>query len=72
MGASQIPLVAGVISFAGANIDDNIMAIGGISLIIMVAYIFGPFESQDLLSLTMMAISAIAALAGYEIGKRQV
>lgn len=67
----ELPIIAGAISWAGVNIDDNIAAIGGITILLIVAMIFQPFESGDMFALTMSGIAGISALAGYEIGKRK-
>lgn len=67
---TEIPIIAGAISYAGANITDNITAIIGITLILIVSMIFQPFDQANSFALMMCGISAIAALAGYEVGKR--
>lgn len=65
------PVIAAAISYAGANIDDNIMAIVGITAVLVVAMIFKPFDQASMFALTMSGISGVAALAGYEMGKRK-
>lgn len=70
MSPESLPVIGGVITFAGANITDNITAIIGIAVILVVAMIFRPFEEASMFALVMSGISGIAALAGYEIGKR--
>lgn len=67
----RIPFVTGMISFAGAQLDDNVIAIAGITIVLCVAMIFQPFEQESMFALTMSGISGVAALAGYEIGKRK-
>lgn len=62
--------IGGLITYAGANLTDNIAAIVGIAVILVVAMIFQPFEAASMFALVMSGISGIAALAGYEIGKR--
>lgn len=68
---TDIPLVAGLISYAGAQMDDNVIAIAGITAVLCVAMVFRPFDQESMFALTMSGISGVAALAGYEIGKRK-
>jgi hypothetical protein len=67
----SIPLIGAAISYAGAQVDDNIIAIVGISAVLCVAMIAKPFDEASMFALTMSGISGVAALAGYEIGKRK-
>lgn len=67
----KIPLIAGAVTWAGANIEDNVVAIAGITLLLIAAFIFKPFDNANMFALTMSGISGMAALAGYEIGKRK-
>lgn len=67
---ADIPIIEGAITYAGANITDNITAIAGITLILIVSMIFKPFDQANSFAMMMCGISAIAALAGYEVGKR--
>lgn len=68
----RIPLIAGAITWAGTNIEDNVVAIAGITLLLVAAFILKPFDSANMFALTMSGIAGISALAGYEIGKRQM
>lgn len=67
----KVPLMLGAIAWAGHQIDDNVIAIAGITCLLVAAFIVKPFESGDLFALTISGISGISALAGYEIGKRK-
>lgn len=66
----SVPVIGGIITFAGAQMTDNIVAIIGISVVLVVAMIAKPFDQASNFALVMSGISGIAALAGYELGKR--
>lgn len=66
----DLPIITGAVTYASAKVTDNIVAIIGISLILIAAMGIGVFDSSDMFALTMSAITAISALAGYEVGKR--
>lgn len=67
----KIPFLAGAITWAGTNIEDNVIAIAGITLILIAGFICKPFDDANMFALTMSGISGMSALAGYEIGKRK-
>lgn len=71
MSLESVPIVGAAISYAGAQVDDNIIAIAGISAVLCVAMVTRPFDEASMFALTMSGISGVAALAGYEIGKRK-
>lgn len=68
----KIPVfMAGAITWAGTNIEDNVVAIAGITVLLVAAFICKPFDEPNMFAMTMAGISGMSALAGYEIGKRK-
>lgn len=71
---ADVPLSLGaliVAQYGKLKITDNIVAILGITAILTASVIFNPFGQSDLFALVISGMTAISALAGYEIGKRQ-